>query len=54
MVFTLLQAMLGLYPFAPLKLLLVDPHLPEWLPEVTLRNLSVGEARADIRMMSHP
>ncbi|HEY5610541.1 MAG TPA: glycogen debranching N-terminal domain-containing protein, partial [Thermoanaerobaculia bacterium] len=34
-VFCLLQAMLGLYPYAPLNLLLVDPHLPEWLPEIT-------------------
>ena len=41
--------MLGLYPYAPLDLLLVDPHLPEWLPEITLRNLRVGKARADIR-----
>jgi glycogen debranching enzyme len=43
------QAMLGLYPYAPLGLLLVDPHLPEWLPEITLRNLRVGKARVDIR-----
>ena len=29
-------------------MLLVDPHLPEWLPGLTLRGLAVGEARADI------
>jgi glycogen debranching enzyme len=48
-VFSLLQAMLGLYPYAPLKMLVIDPHLPEWLPEITLRDLRVGKARATIR-----
>jgi glycogen debranching enzyme len=48
-VFALLQAMLGLYPYAPLNLLLLDPHLPEWLPEITVRDLRVGEAMATIR-----
>ncbi|HET9225552.1 MAG TPA: amylo-alpha-1,6-glucosidase, partial [Thermoanaerobaculia bacterium] len=45
----LVQALLGIYPYAPLKMLLVDPHLPEWLPEITVRRLRVGEASADIR-----
>lgn len=48
-VFCLLQSLLGLYPYAPLHLLLVDPHLPEWLPEITLRGLRVGEATVSIR-----
>jgi glycogen debranching enzyme len=48
-VFTLLQAMLGLYPYAPLKMLVLDPHLPEWLPELTLRDLRVGKASVTIR-----
>lgn len=48
-VFSLLQAMLGLYPYAPLNILLVDPHLPKWLPEITLRNLRVGKAMTTIR-----
>jgi glycogen debranching enzyme len=48
-VFLLLQSLLGLYPYAPLKLLLVDPHLPAWLPEITLENLHVGRAVATIR-----
>ncbi|HEY0372005.1 MAG TPA: glycogen debranching N-terminal domain-containing protein [Thermoanaerobaculia bacterium] len=47
-VFSLLQAMLGLYPYAPLKMLVVDPHLPDWLPEITLRDLRVGKARVTI------
>ncbi len=48
-VFSLLQAMLGLYPYAPLKMLVIDPHLPVWLPEITLRDLRVGKARVTIR-----
>ncbi|HEX8652833.1 MAG TPA: glycogen debranching N-terminal domain-containing protein [Pyrinomonadaceae bacterium] len=48
-VFCLLQAMLGLYPYAPLNMLLVDPYMPEWLPEITLENLRVGEASVTIR-----
>ncbi len=47
--FSILQAMLGLYPFAPTNLLLLDPHLPDWLPEITLRNLHVGKSIASIR-----
>ena len=47
--FSLLQAMLGLYPYAPLHLLVVDPHLPEWLPEITIRGLRVGDAKVTIR-----
>ena len=47
--FCFLQALLGLYPYAPLRLLIVDPHLPEWLPEITLEGLRVGKARATIR-----
>jgi glycogen debranching enzyme len=48
-IFTLLQAMLGLYPYAPLHLLIVDPLLPEWLPEIVLQGLRVGGANIDIR-----
>lgn len=45
--FVMLQSLLGIYPFAPLNLLIVlivDPHLPSWLPEITLINLRVGDA----------
>ncbi len=48
-VFGLLQAMLGLYPYAPLNVLLLDPHLPSWLPEITLRSLRVGGAVLTLR-----
>lgn len=47
-VFAILQAMLGLYPFAPTNLLLLDPHLPDWLPEIFVRNLHVGKAVVSI------
>lgn len=53
-VFCLLQAMLGLYPYAPLNILLLDPHLPAWLPEITLRGLRVGEATTTIRFVRKP
>jgi glycogen debranching enzyme len=43
------QAMLGIRPFAPLRLLLIDPDLPPWLPDLTLRNLQVGDATVDLR-----
>jgi hypothetical protein len=46
--------MLGLYPYAPLNLLLVDPHLPEWLPEIAVRNLHVGAAVVDLRFSRAP
>jgi glycogen debranching enzyme len=48
-VFCLLQCLLGLYPYAPLKLLLLDPHLPSWLPEITLRNLRIGGSVVTLR-----
>jgi glycogen debranching enzyme len=48
-VFTLLQGLLGLQPFAPFRMLFVDPYLPGWLPEIILRGLRVRDALADIR-----
>jgi glycogen debranching enzyme len=47
--FSIMQAILGIYPYALLNLLLLDPHLPDWLPEITLRNLHVGKATVEIR-----
>jgi glycogen debranching enzyme len=47
--FAMLQAMLGLYPYAPADLLFIDPHLPEWLPEITLERLRVGKAVVTLR-----
>jgi len=34
---------------SPLNVLLLDPHLPDWLPEITLDRLHVGKAVARIR-----
>ena len=53
-VLSMVQAMLGVYPYAPMELLLVDPHLPDWLPNFTLRNLKVGKAAVDIRFYRRP
>ena len=48
-IFTIIQCMLGIYPYAPLHALFVDPHLPDWLPEITISNLHVGKAVVAIR-----
>ncbi len=47
--FMLLQAMLGLTPDAIARKVFVDPHLPKWLPEVTIRDLTMGGANFAIR-----
>jgi hypothetical protein len=48
-VFYLLQAILGLRADAPNRRLYVDPELPAWLPDLTLKGLQVGQARLDLR-----
>ncbi|MBN9562273.1 MAG: hypothetical protein J0H14_16340 [Alphaproteobacteria bacterium] len=50
----LVHAMLGITPLAPARTLIVDPSLPEWLPEVTLEGVRVGEARVDLRFRREP
>ncbi|HVW27470.1 MAG TPA: glycogen debranching N-terminal domain-containing protein [Polyangiaceae bacterium] len=50
----LVRAMLGIAPYAPLDALLVDPHLPEWLPEITLHGLRVGRSSVSIRFWRTP
>jgi glycogen debranching enzyme len=47
--FHLLQALLGLRADAPHGRLYVDPYLPRWLPDVTLRGLAVASSRVDVR-----
>ena len=49
--FMLLQSILGLQPFAPLRILFLDPHLPDWLPELTIEDLRIGDARVSIRFI---
>ena len=46
--FALVQAILGIEPDAPNGRLLIDPALPEWLPDVTLRDLKLGDQVFDI------
>ncbi|HET9767666.1 MAG TPA: glycogen debranching N-terminal domain-containing protein [Thermoanaerobaculia bacterium] len=43
------QTLLGLVPYASLHALVVDPLLPEWLPELELHGLRVGRTRATLR-----
>jgi glycogen debranching enzyme len=47
--FMLLQTILGVVPDAPRDKLFIDPVLPDWLPDVTLRGLRMGAHRFDIR-----
>ena len=48
-IFSLLQALLGFQPDAPNDRLYVDPVLPEWMPDLTVRDLRVGSRTFDIR-----
>ena len=50
-VFSLVQAMIGFQPDAPNGRLLIDPTLPDWLPDLTLRDLRVGSDTFDIRFV---
>jgi hypothetical protein len=45
----LLHTLLGLQPVALLDLLVVDPVLPSWLPEVIVHGLRLGGATATLR-----
>jgi glycogen debranching enzyme len=47
--FTFLQAILGIQPDAANNVLYIDPSLPSWLPDVTLRDLRLGPVSFDIR-----
>ena len=44
----IIQALLGMHGMAPLGLLLISPHLPEWLPDLRLEGLRVGESVLDL------
>jgi glycogen debranching enzyme len=47
-VVALVQALLVLRPVAPLRAIVVDPHLPDWLSEVDLCGVQVGAAKFDL------
>ena len=49
-----LHSILGLQPVAPMELLVVDPALPSWLPDVLVRDLRVGNATVTIRFWRDP
>ncbi len=49
----MIQALLGIRPFAPGHLLLLDPRLPHWLAELNLRGLRVGSATVDLHVWRH-
>src|ERR671919_3082259 len=44
----LVQALLGMVAVAPLRLLVVDPHLPPWLLDLRLEGVRVGDASVDL------
>jgi glycogen debranching enzyme len=48
-VFMLTQALLGFLPDAPHGKLYVDPLLPAWLPDLTMRDLRIGANKLDLR-----
>lgn len=48
-IFHLLQAILGVHADAPNRRLYVNPALPQWLPDVTLRGVTVGQSKVDLK-----
>ena len=41
--------MLGIWSYGPLGILFVQPDLPEWLPDITVKHLQVGKGYVTIR-----
>lgn len=50
----LVQMIAGLYPYAPAHTLFLHPHLPAWLPELTLEHVAIGEAQVSLRFQRNP
>ncbi|HEY9830477.1 MAG TPA: amylo-alpha-1,6-glucosidase, partial [Stenomitos sp.] len=48
-IFLLIRTMLGLDADAPNRRLKVQPLLPDWLPDLELKNLGVGDAKLGLR-----
>jgi glycogen debranching enzyme len=46
----IVQALLGARAAAPARLLLLDPHLPNWLPDLRLQGMRVGDASVDLEL----
>jgi glycogen debranching enzyme len=53
-VIQMVQALLGMVAVAPARLLIIDPHLPEWLPDLRLEGLTVGSTRVDLSFRRTP
>jgi hypothetical protein len=52
--FMLLQAMLGILPEAPARVLHVrNPVLPDFLDELTVARLAIGDARVSLQFRRH-
>jgi len=49
-VIQMVQAVLGMVAIAPAHLVVVDPHLPDWLPDLRLEGVRVGGALLDLRV----
>ncbi|AWN39539.1 glycogen debranching N-terminal domain-containing protein [Methylobacterium durans] len=49
-VFSLLHALLGIRVDTRCSTILADPHLPDWLPALTLVDFSVGKQMVDLRV----
>jgi hypothetical protein len=50
----LMQALLGIYPEAPARVLHVrDPVLPEFINELTLTGLAIGDSRVALQFRRH-
>jgi glycogen debranching enzyme len=49
-VFAMLQTIVGFQPDAPAGKLYIDPILPDWLPELVLKDLRVGRRIFNIRL----
>ena len=45
----MVQSMLGLVPLGAINTLLVDPALPDWMPEMIVHGLRVGDATVTLR-----
>lgn len=45
----LMQSILGLWTYAPLGAVVIEPELPAWLPALTIRGLRVGDGRVSIQ-----
>jgi glycogen debranching enzyme len=52
--FAIVQALVGIYPYAPLNVLFLDPWIPDWLPEITIEDMRVGNALITLNFKREP